>query len=42
MLNLDAGKDIATVLEAAADSMNELSAINQFVVFPEQQNATFE
>ena len=42
MLNLDAGKDKAIVLEAAADSTNELSAINQFVVFPEQQTATFE
>ena len=41
MLNLDAGKDKAIVLEDAADNA-ELSAINQFVVFPEQQIATFE
>ena len=41
MLNLDAGKDKAIVLEAAADSTNELSAINHFVVFPGTTNATF-
>ena len=42
MLNLDAGKDKAIVLEDAADFVNGLSANNQFVVFPEQQIATFE
>ena len=42
MLNLDAGKDKAIVLEDAADFANGLSANNQFVVFPEQQIATFK